>query len=345
METSLIRVLVVEDSERFRNFVCSTLGERPELQIVGVVADGLQAVQRADELQPDLILLDIGLPLLNGIEVARQIRRLSPKSKILFVSQEFSGDVVREALGTGAHGFVVKIDAGSELLKGVSAVLRGDQFVSRSFAGHDFGAASDAVASIEVRTQSAVEPLQLNMQRARRHDVGFYPDDESLLVNLTLFIGTALNAGHGAIVVATESHRNSLLPRLKRHGVDIAAAIKQGKYISLDASDALSTFMIGGMVDRARFMETFGTLIVTATKAASGKHPRVAVFGEGAHLLWSQGNVPAAIQDERLCNELTKIYDVDILCGYSVENVQGGMDTHVFRQICAQHGSTFYQRR
>jgi len=89
METSLIRVLVVEDSEEFRNFVCSTLWERPELQIVGVVTDGLQAVQRADELQPDLILLDIGLPLLNGIEVARQIRKLSPKSKILFVSQEF----------------------------------------------------------------------------------------------------------------------------------------------------------------------------------------------------------------------------------------------------------------
>jgi DNA-binding NarL/FixJ family response regulator len=79
-----------------------------------------------------LILLDIGLPSLNGIEVARQILKLSPKSKILFVSQESSVDVVREALGTGAHGYVVKIDAGSELLIGVSAVVRGDQLVSRN---------------------------------------------------------------------------------------------------------------------------------------------------------------------------------------------------------------------
>jgi DNA-binding NarL/FixJ family response regulator len=127
---------VVEDSEEFRKFICSTFGERPELQIVGEDTDGLQALQRAAELQPDLILLDIGLPSLNGIEVARQVLKLSPKSKILFVSQESSADMVREALGTGAHGYVVKMDAGTELLIGVSAVLRGDQFVSR-FA-HDF---------------------------------------------------------------------------------------------------------------------------------------------------------------------------------------------------------------
>jgi DNA-binding NarL/FixJ family response regulator len=138
LETSSIRVLVVEDSEKFRKLICSMLGERPELQIVGEDTDGLQALQRADELQPDLIVLDIGLPSLSGIEVARQIRKLSPKSKILFVSQESSADVVREALGTGAHGYVVKMDAGSELMKGVSAVVRGDRFVSKRFSGEDF---------------------------------------------------------------------------------------------------------------------------------------------------------------------------------------------------------------
>ena len=108
------------------------------MPVIGVGSDGLEAVQKAEELQPDLILLDIGLPSLNGIEVARQIRKLSPKSKILFVSQESSADVVWEALGTGAQGYVVKSDAGSELLEGVNAVLRGEQFVSARFAGHDF---------------------------------------------------------------------------------------------------------------------------------------------------------------------------------------------------------------
>jgi DNA-binding NarL/FixJ family response regulator len=142
LETSSIRVLVVEDSEEFRQFICSSFGEGTKLQIVGVEPDGLQAVQRADELQPDLILLDIGLPSLNGIEVARQILKLSPQSKILFVSQESSTDIVREALGTGAHGYIVKIDAGSELLKGVNAVLRGEQFIGKRFAAHDLVGAS-----------------------------------------------------------------------------------------------------------------------------------------------------------------------------------------------------------
>ena len=117
------------------------------MQVIGVASDGLEAVQKAEELQPDLILLDIGLPSLNGIEVARQIRKLSPKSKILFVSQESSADVVQEALRLGAHGYVVKIDARRELLEGVNAVLRGEQFVSARFAGHDFTGASDAGAS------------------------------------------------------------------------------------------------------------------------------------------------------------------------------------------------------
>jgi len=108
------------------------------LQVIGVASDGLEAVQKAEELQPDLILFDIGLPSLNGIEVARQIRKLSPKSKILSVSQESSVEMVQGALSTGAQGYVVKSDAGSELLEGVNAVLRGELFVGKRFSGHVF---------------------------------------------------------------------------------------------------------------------------------------------------------------------------------------------------------------
>ena len=116
METPSSRVLVVEDFEPFRRLICSTLRERPEFQIIEEVTDGLEAVQKAEELQPDLIILDIGLPSLNGMDAARRIRKLSPKSKILFMSQESSADVVQEALVLGALGYVVKAHAGSELL-------------------------------------------------------------------------------------------------------------------------------------------------------------------------------------------------------------------------------------
>lgn len=128
--SSLTRVLLVDDNEPFRRFVRAALSVRPDLQVISEASDGLEAVQTARELQPDLIVLDIGLPSLNGIEAARRIRNLSPKSKILFLSQESSPEIVQEALRLGALGFVMKARAGSELLAAVEAVCRDEQFVS-----------------------------------------------------------------------------------------------------------------------------------------------------------------------------------------------------------------------
>ncbi len=125
-----IRVLVVEDFEPFRRFLCTTLNKRSDLQIVEQVSDGQEAVHKAEELKPDLILLDIGLPTLNGIAAAREIRKRVPESKIIFVTQESSPDVMKEALETGALGYVVKTTANGNLLAAVDAVLEGKQFVS-----------------------------------------------------------------------------------------------------------------------------------------------------------------------------------------------------------------------
>ncbi len=126
----LIRVLVVDDFAPFRRFICSTLSHRPNLQIICEVSDGQEAVRAAEELKPDLILLDIGLPTLNGIAATRQILTLAPEAKLIFVTQEFSPDVVREAFSSGAHGYVVKTRAGTDLVAAVDAVLEGRLFVS-----------------------------------------------------------------------------------------------------------------------------------------------------------------------------------------------------------------------
>jgi DNA-binding NarL/FixJ family response regulator len=134
---SLIPVLVVDDHEPFRRFVRATLSTKPELKIISEVSDGLEAVQKALELQPALIVLDIGLPGLNGIEAARRIRKLSPKSTILFLSQESSPEIVQEALRLGALGFVIKAYAARDLLIAVEAVLRNEQFVSNALKAVD----------------------------------------------------------------------------------------------------------------------------------------------------------------------------------------------------------------
>ncbi len=304
------------------------------MQIVDQVSDGLQAVRRAEELQPDLIALDLGLPSLNGIEAARRIRELSPQSTILFVSQESSVDVVREALGTGASGYIVKADAGRELLEGVSAVLRGELFVGRRFAGHDFTRVWDTRVSEGDPSPSNFAPLQQKVEITRNHEVQFYSNEARFLARLAVFVEGALEAGGAVIVVATESHRKSLLQRLQRHGVNTIAAIEQGRYVPLDAVESLSAFMDSTGPNRNRFLSTFGPLICSAKIAAGVQNNSVLVFGEMVALLWAEGRMEAAIELEQLWNELAQTHLFHLRCAYPMSQ---GLKGEPYASICAEH--------
>jgi DNA-binding NarL/FixJ family response regulator len=132
LEASTTRILVVDDFEPWRRYVSTALQTNPKLEIIGEALDGLEAVLKTQQLQPDLILLDIGLPKLNGIEAGRRIRELSPKSKILFVSEERCPEIAEKALHTGAGGYVVKSAAAGDLLPAMEAVLNERRFVSAS---------------------------------------------------------------------------------------------------------------------------------------------------------------------------------------------------------------------
>jgi DNA-binding NarL/FixJ family response regulator len=130
LQTTSVRVLVADDFAPWRRLLHSIFQEKPELKIVCEVSDGQEAVQKTRELQPDLVLLDIGLPTLSGIDAARQIRTIAPKAKILFVSENYSIDIARSTLSAGGNGYVIKSDAGSELLTAIETVFLGKQFVS-----------------------------------------------------------------------------------------------------------------------------------------------------------------------------------------------------------------------
>jgi DNA-binding NarL/FixJ family response regulator len=321
---SAIRILVVDDYNDWRNQVRFLLQARPEWQVICEASDGLEAVRKATELKPDLVLLDIGLPKLNGIDAARQIRQLSPSSRIIFLSLHDSPDVVQAALSTGALGYVRKTDAGRELLPAMDAVLRGKQFVRGT-----------------VRDSEFTDP-----QRAKDphcHEVQFYSDEAVLLDTFARFVAVALKAGDAAIVVATESHRDGIALRLKARGLDVDAATQQGTYIPLDVVKTLSTFMVNDTLDSARFFEVAGGLIETAASALTGEHPRVVACGECAPFLWAEGNADAAIQLEQLWDEVSTTFKVDILCGYALSSFHGKEDEHVFQSICSEHSAVYSQ--
>ncbi len=127
-----IRVLLVDDHEIARKGIRSVLTTDAGLDIVSEAVDGEEAVKRSEELRPDIILLDITLPGISGIQAARQIRVISPDSRIIFLSQHDSIQIAKDALSVGAQGYVVKSDAGRDLLRAIQAVQQGETFVSRT---------------------------------------------------------------------------------------------------------------------------------------------------------------------------------------------------------------------
>jgi DNA-binding NarL/FixJ family response regulator len=339
-----IRILAADDFAPWPRFISSIIAKHADWRIVGEAADGFEAVRKAGELKPDVILLDVGLPLLDGIEAARQIRTLVPESKILFFSGFDDPDIVREALRTGASGYVAKLDAESELTKAIEAVLRGEQYVSRTAKERIPGEADDSPTSNgPIRKEdiaSSAPDLQRESENNRYHEVQFYSNDALLLARVTCIVEAALMAENAAIVIATKRHRDDLFRELKMKGLDVDAVIQRGAFVSLDAAEVLSTFMVNGRPDPIRFFEAFDKLIASVTKAAKAEHPRVAVFGEGVALLWAEGNPDGAIQLEKLGNDLAKIHKVDIFCAYPFTlHIQEDRDA--FKAVCAEHSAVY----
>jgi DNA-binding NarL/FixJ family response regulator len=150
------RIMVVDDFKEWRLKVCSILEESRELLVVGEASDGAEAVQKAQELQPDLIVLDIGLPKLSGIEAAPRISELSPGSKIIFLSQDNDAGTIQAAFGTGASGYVHKLSAGTQLLNAVAAVLQGHRFVTGGISGKNPYRANPTIATAQSDVDSVV---------------------------------------------------------------------------------------------------------------------------------------------------------------------------------------------
>jgi CheY-like chemotaxis protein len=304
---TFLRILVVEDYVPFRRLVCSTLLQKPEFQVIGEASDGLEAVQKAGELQPDLVLLDIGLPKLNGFQAAQQISTAAPCARLLFVSQESSSDILQEAFRLGADGYVHKQRAQNDLFHAIDAVLAGKTFVSEGleFSGSAPGAATPS------------------------HEILFCGNDDTLLNSVTTFFIDALSARDPVIGVFTQSRWNGLRWRLHARGVDIDAVIQRGTFISLDADQTLTRSDLFEAIKHA----------CEAAVTAGKSHPRVAICGERAGRLWAEGKTDEAIRIEQFCRKITTFNNVSILCVYPWADRQS--DDHALKTICEEHTAVY----
>jgi CheY-like chemotaxis protein len=314
---SLVRILLVEDFEPFRRFLRSALQRRPNFKVVGEALDGLEAIQKAKELQPELILLDIGLPKLSGLAAAEQIRVLAPDAKILVVSLESSPTAVEEAFRLGALGYIHKLHTDIDLIPAIDAVLAGRQFVSR-----DLGF-------------SAGPKVQ------RRHELQFWSNETVFLDTATRFLAGALKADGAVIVLATASHRKSLYQRLKAESFDVDGAIRRGAYISIDVTETISKIMVNGLPDNDRVAKIFRSAVESAIKAKKNAHAHVALLGELAGILCAEGNYNAAMDLEKKGNDFAEKEAIDILCPYPMSAAERAGNHEALNTICAQHTAVF----
>jgi len=298
----IYRVLVVDDFEPWRRHVASTLGESARWRIVGEAADGPDAIEKAAHLRPDLILLDVGLPTLNGIEAARRILAHDPSVRILFVSEHQSWEIAEAALCTGARGYICKSDSGRELSPAMDAIIDGGRFVAERFGGR-----------VENRTERA-------SSNSRRHEAVYYSSDERMLDDWASTAEDALHAGAAFILIALDEHRSRLHAMLEARGVNLARAIRDGRYISLSVPEVISQWMVDGRrLDETRFWSGATSIMLAAARASTAEQPQVVACGECAPSLCSQGDAEAAIGIEQLWDEVARTYHLDVFCGYAAD--------------------------
>lgn len=311
--TPRLRVLVVEDHEPFRRVICELLQQRADLLIVGEAADGLDAICQAEALRPDVVMLDIGLPMLSGLAVAGRIRAKVPDAKLMFVTNESSLEVVEEAFRRGANGYLYKPRVQRDVLPVLEAIIRGGRFVS---GGLERIARGDSLAS-------------------HRHDVVFCSSDAVLISAFSRFIAGELSEGNAVVAVVTAAHERSLQSSLEASHVDVALAIRQQRYLPVNVSELLAKATVNGCPDPLRYLDAAGDLLNDVTRRATDHHASVAACGEGTSTFWSHGHVEAAVQIEHLLDEIAMSRQMDILCAYPLAARDESVPT--VRRLCAEH--------
>src|ERR1700735_5161932 len=201
-----LRLLLADDHEIVRQRLRSMPEAQRDCQVVGEAADGRQAVVMTKELNPDVVILDIGMPALNGLEATRQILKMRPQTKVLILTMHESDPLIREVLDAGARGYILKTDAGRDLLAALQAVRRNKTFFTSRVAQMIL----DGFLKGDARPISDTQPKAGRLTARQREIVQLLADGKS-----SKEVAVAL----GLSVKTAETHRANIMRKLDCHCV------------------------------------------------------------------------------------------------------------------------------
>jgi two-component system response regulator NreC len=159
---SRLRLFLADDHPIFRDGLRAILQRSPGIEVVGEAGDGHEALREIERTRPDVVVMDIAMPNLNGVEVTRRLRKLVPRTRVLVLSMYDDADFVQQILDAGASGYVLKGSASSELLQALAVIQKGGIYLAARFEGHvATGRTARRGASSELLTSRERETLQL----------------------------------------------------------------------------------------------------------------------------------------------------------------------------------------
>ena len=303
---SQVNILVAEDFPAFRELIHNELLQRPEFRVVAV-ADGLTAVEHAARLRPDVVLLDVGLPGLDGLAAAERIRAATPRSHILFVTEEVAPEVIDKALSLGSKGYVHKSRA-RYLVPVVDAILNGRT-----------DAESDRSGRATAETHHC-------------HRAQFCSDETTWLESAERHLAAALDAGNAAIAVATPARMQPLVERMKAAGINVDRCREKGVFVQLNATELAAAVRSDGV---APCTPALTQIVASASAAAKRPSARVAIYSELAPIIWAAGETELALELEEFGADLVGM-SADIVCAYPMLPLQNASG---FTAVCRRHGA------
>jgi DNA-binding NarL/FixJ family response regulator len=305
---SRARVVVGDDHSRIRQAIEEVLSS--SFDVVAAVADGRQAVDAAHQLDPDVVVLDITMPVLDGFDAARELVRCGARAKIVFLTVHASDEYVAAAVEVGGQGYVEKLRLTTDLEDAIKHVLAG-----------------------RLRLPTSSSLLGIADRRAR-HAVQFYANDDARFDELSRFATRALRRGNVAVAVGRPAMLDGVASRLTDARFDLTSLGERGRYQAFDAEEYLSHAMHGDEPDEASLVEFLQGLEHARVTSAEGKSKDLVVFGEVAPLLLRDGNIRGALAIERIWHSHASRFHT--LCSYGADLEADGR-REVFNQLCAVH--------